>query len=54
MGRLLVIAAPAGHERYFEELAALLATGGPPDPAAIAALRRKYDTVQLSTLTNGS
>jgi len=50
--RMLLVTAPPGHERYFEELSALLATGGPPDPEAIAALRRKYDTVQVSTLTS--
>lgn len=54
IGRILLITAPPGHERYFEELAELLARGGPPDPAAIAELRRKYDTVQLSALTSGS
>lgn len=49
--RMLVLVLPSGHEHYFEELAALLATGTPPEPAAIAALRLKYDTVQVSTLT---
>ena len=52
--RMLLITAPPGHERYFEELSALLAKEGPPDTEAIAALRQKYDTVQLSTLTSGS
>jgi quercetin dioxygenase-like cupin family protein len=52
--RMLLVTAPPGHERYFEELSALLAQGGPPDPEAIAALRRKYDTVQVSTLTSSS
>ena len=52
--RMLLVTAPPGHERYFEELSALLAQGGPPDPEAIAALRRKYDTVQVSTLASGS
>jgi quercetin dioxygenase-like cupin family protein len=51
--RMLLVTAPPGHERYFEELSALLAQGGPPDPEAIAALRRKYDTVQVSTLASG-
>jgi hypothetical protein len=50
---MLLVTAPPGHERYFEELSALLAQGGPPDPEAIAALRRKYDTVQVSTLASG-
>lgn len=41
---------PPDHERYFEELIALLDTGGPPDEAAIAALRRRYDIEQLTPL----
>jgi len=49
--RMLVIAAPPGHEGYFDELAAL-AKNGPPDPQALAALRAKYDTVQISTLSS--
>ena len=32
------------HERYFEELAAILAKPGSPDVQAIAALRKRYDT----------
>jgi quercetin dioxygenase-like cupin family protein len=52
--RMLLITAPPGHEHYFEELSALLAQAGPPDPEAIAALRRKYDTVQVEALTSGS
>lgn len=52
--RILLITAPPGHERYFEELSALLASGGPPDPEAITALRQKYDAVQVSTLTAGN
>jgi quercetin dioxygenase-like cupin family protein len=51
--RMLMVASPPGHERYFDELSVLLAQGGPPDPGAIAALRQKYDTVQVSTLTSG-
>jgi quercetin dioxygenase-like cupin family protein len=40
---LLVIITPAGMERMFEELGHVFSTGGgPPDPAAIAAVRRKY------------
>jgi len=49
-GRLLLSASPSGHEKYFEELAALVA-GGPPDPDALAGLRLKYDTVQMQALT---
>ena len=48
--RLLMTVSPPGHEIYFEELAALTAEGR-PDPQALAALRRRFDTDQLSTLT---
>jgi len=48
--RMLLGCLPSGHENYFDELAALLAKAGPPDPEAVAALRKKYDTIQLSTL----
>ena len=49
---LLLIISPAGvHEEYFRELAAILAKPGPPDTEAIAALRQRYDTVQVSPLT---
>jgi len=41
---------PPGHDRYFDELAMILAADGPPDSEAIAALRRNYDTEQLSSL----
>lgn len=41
---------PPGHDRYFEELAAILTTDGPPDAKAIADLRGRYDTEQLSAL----
>jgi hypothetical protein len=41
---------PPGHEHYFEELANVVAKGAPPDPTAIAELRRRYDTDQLSAL----
>ena len=54
LAQMLLITAPPGHERYFEEFSELLAKGGPLDPEALAALRRKYDTVQMSTLTSGS
>lgn len=49
--RMLLVCAPSGHERYFEELAAILARGGPPDPELIGALRARYDTIQVSPLT---
>lgn len=48
--RMLLGCLPAGHENYFDELSALLAKAGPPDPQAISLLREKYDTIQLSGL----
>ncbi|WP_167536302.1 cupin domain-containing protein [Streptomyces ficellus] len=41
---------PPDHERYFEELIEILDRGGPPDHAAIAALRDRYDIEQLTPL----
>ena len=40
--RLLEIITPAVFERYFEELASLVSSGGPPDPARRSALYEKY------------
>jgi quercetin dioxygenase-like cupin family protein len=40
--RLLEIISPGGFERYFEELGALLAQAGPPDPAAVAGIAERY------------
>jgi oxalate decarboxylase/phosphoglucose isomerase-like protein (cupin superfamily) len=51
--RMLFQAAPTGHERYFEELFALLSGSEPPDPQVIAALRRHYDIEQLTPLFPG-
>lgn len=48
--KFLLIMSPAEFDRYFVELADILARSGPPDSDAIAALRRKYDTKQLSSL----
>jgi mannose-6-phosphate isomerase-like protein (cupin superfamily) len=48
--RFLLVMSPAGHDRYFDELAEILAADGPPDSDAIADLRRRYDTTQLSSL----
>ncbi|MFE0019340.1 cupin domain-containing protein [Mesorhizobium sp. NPDC059054] len=48
--RVLMTVSPPGHEHYFEELAGLAAHGA-PDPQALAALRDRFDTDQLSTLT---
>jgi mannose-6-phosphate isomerase-like protein (cupin superfamily) len=49
----LLIMSPPDHDRYFDELAEILAADGPPDSEAIAALRRRYDTEQLSSLVAG-
>ena len=51
--RVLMTVSPPGHEHYFEELAKLAAPGGPADANAIADLRSRYDTVQLSALKTG-
>jgi quercetin dioxygenase-like cupin family protein len=51
--RLLLVMSPPTHDRYFVELAEILARGTPPDPAAIAALRARYDTEQIETLVAG-
>ena len=48
--RMLMTVSPPGHEHYFEELAKLAAQGTPPPVAAIAELRKRYDTDQLSAL----
>jgi oxalate decarboxylase/phosphoglucose isomerase-like protein (cupin superfamily) len=48
--RMLFAVAPAGHEAYLRELAELLAAEGPPDVAAIEALRRRHDIHQLTPL----
>lgn len=45
--RVLEIISPAGFERYFEELAAILSStppGEPPDFAKIAVMASRYDT----------
>ena len=51
--RFLLITSPPGHDRYFDELAEILAADGPPDSEAIAELRRRYDTRQIESLTAG-
>jgi mannose-6-phosphate isomerase-like protein (cupin superfamily) len=48
--RMLFVVTPAGHEHYLRELTELLGSGGPPDPAAIAQLRRRHDIEQLTPL----
>ena len=40
--RVLELISPAGFERYFEELAPLLAGGGAPDVSALGELRARY------------
>jgi hypothetical protein len=52
--KFLLIVSPPGHDRYFVELADILGRSGPPDTNAIAALRDKYDTKQLSSLQVGA
>ena len=50
--KALILISPAGvHERYFEELAEILAKPGAPDIQAISELRQRYDTEQVSPLT---
>lgn len=49
--RMLLVATPPGHERYFAELADILSRPGVPDPDEIAALRARFDTTQVSALT---
>ena len=53
VARMLCLVAPAGHELYLQELAEII--GKPqPDQATIAALRERYDIVQLTPLVPGS
>jgi mannose-6-phosphate isomerase-like protein (cupin superfamily) len=40
--RLLELISPGGFERYFVEMAPLLAGGGPPDPEAVSEIRGRY------------
>jgi mannose-6-phosphate isomerase-like protein (cupin superfamily) len=49
--KLLLTMSPPTHDRYFDELAQILAADGPPDSEAIASLRTRYDTRQLSSLS---
>ncbi len=52
--KFLLMMSPPTHDRYFIELAEILKRSGPPDSEAIAALRAKYDTQQLSSLVAGA
>jgi mannose-6-phosphate isomerase-like protein (cupin superfamily) len=51
LARMLLVTTPPGHERYFADLAAILARGNAPDPDEIASLRARYDTTQVSPLS---
>ena len=46
--RMLLTISPPGYEHFFEELEKLVTRGGPPDANALAELRSRYDTEQLS------
>ena len=48
--RMMMTVSPPGHEQYFDELVKLVTRGGPPDATAIAKLRARFDTEQLSDL----
>ncbi len=48
---VLVISPAAVHERYFEELAEILAKPGSPDIQAISELRQRYDTEDVPPLS---
>lgn len=48
--RMIMTVSPPGHEHYFEELAKLVAQSNLPDAEAIAELRERYDTTQISKL----
>ena len=51
---MLFQSAPAGHEDYFEELAALLRSqAGRPDPAAVTEIRLRHDITQLTPFRDG-
>jgi quercetin dioxygenase-like cupin family protein len=49
--RMLLVCTPPGHERYFAELAQILAHPGAPDADDMAALRARFDTTQVSPLS---
>ena len=48
--KMIMTVSPPGHENYFEELVKLVAQSSPPDAKAIAELRERYDTTQISEL----
>ena len=49
--RMLLVTTPPGHERYFAELAEILSRPGVPEADEIAALRARFDTTQVESLT---
>jgi oxalate decarboxylase/phosphoglucose isomerase-like protein (cupin superfamily) len=51
--RMLFLVSPPGHERYLAEIGELIGQGGPPDPAAIAAIRARHDIEQLTPMAAG-
>lgn len=51
--RMLFLAAPAGHERYLQEMATLIGGSGRPDQSAIIELRARYDIEQLTPMIPG-
>jgi len=51
--RMIFLFSPPGHEHYLEDLGELLAHSGPPDQAAVATLRARYDIQQLTPLKPG-
>jgi quercetin dioxygenase-like cupin family protein len=48
--RMLIVMSPPIHDRYFDELAEILAGDGPPDANEIGDLRLRYDTEQVTAL----
>jgi len=52
--RVLMTVSPPGHEHYFRKLAELVAQGGHRNANAVGELRARYDTEQLSALTEKS
>jgi quercetin dioxygenase-like cupin family protein len=51
--RMIMTVSPPGHEHYFEELLKLVSQNGAPDTNAIAKLRARFDTKQVSALKAG-
>lgn len=49
VSRLLIVASPGGHERFFEELSALL-TAGPPRPEKFVEVAKRHHITGLEPL----